>query len=89
MKGCGCFKLNTVIHWGLGAGGSFHVLIFYKDSILLNSTRKKKYCTILCLLGNTLKREWADYSELFSDGLKVFSHAGFLRMYAMPKTNQV
>lgn len=70
-KGCGCFKLNTLIHWGLEAGGSFHVLIFYRDPILLNGTRKKTCCAILCLLRNTLKRERADFSQTFSDGLEI------------------
>lgn len=44
-KGCGCFKLNTLIHWGLEAGGSFRVLTFYNNTILLNST----LCMYLCM----------------------------------------
>lgn len=77
-KGCGCFKLNTLIHWGLEAAGSFHVLIFYKDPILLNCTRKKRRRRKKKTLCNSLSA-WKHFEERIggqifpelADGLKL------------------
>lgn len=73
-KGCGCLQLNTLIHWGLETGGSFHVLIFYKDPILLNSTGGENVKQFFVCLETLWIRKWAEFAGFFitfSNGLKV------------------